>query len=469
MNRPKLDKNTKFSYSRPEFLQLKTEDEINVSADHQIRPIILPRDCSRLPWRSGYAECINAGKSQRNEDQAVCYRDYLVRKSALLRSKVDPSRPITPKDQLPWYYFGIFDGHAGPSVAVAAAAQLHYIIKEKLSQISDLLVDLELDIAGEEDDQEIEQDPDMTLPSMIDICRQNVTVDSLIMGALESAFCEMDALIEKDKQNYKMPGGCTAIVSLFILGKLYICNAGDSRAIVSKGGEVKRMSLDFTPTTERKRILRLGQQRPELLGTKYTHLQFAKQPTRRDVGKHMLYRDAYMTGWSMKKITYDDLRVPLIWGEGKRSRVLATIGVTRGFGDQELRAAYGSLPIKPFLTAEPEVNILPLEYDDSIDQDDVLIMGSDGLWDVTSNQMAAEIVKKSFDHFSDDEESRTKYRFVTAAQDLVIHSRGSNTGWRSFWRVEDGSLASLDDISVFVIPLKPYKDEYLLWKSSRLG
>lgn len=549
-NNPKSDKMKKFPYSRPEFLNLKSEEEIHVSSDHYMRPIILPRDISRLPWKTGYAECVNAGKSPRNEDQAVFYQDVLIKRSAALQSKIEPSKAITIEDQLPWFYFGIFDGHAGSAVAVAAAAQLHHIIKDKLSQISDLLLNLEFGIEEEVNESEpieikdydisldssstpangesqkeetispaieptnadslyvdstscehpkarsldsvqdeklngIETndnqksnsvssltswiDSDVVCPSIIDICRQNVTVDSLIIGALESAFWDMDSLIERDKQTYKMPGGCTALVSIFIMGKLYVCNAGDSRAIVrKKGGEVVRMSNDFTPISERQRILRLGMQFPQLLGTKYTHLQFARQPTRRDLGKQMLYKDAYMTGWSLKTITYDDLKVPLVWGEGKRSRVLATIGVTRGFGDQELRAAYGSLAIKPFLTPEPEVRVLQLEHDSSIESSDFLIMASDGLWDVTSDQEAVDIVEKSFNdyNFTDDARTSAEYRFLTAAQDLVIHSRGENY-WRRWKRMEDGGIASLDDISVFVIPLKYYKDEYVKWKTLR--
>ena len=33
-----------------------------------------------------------------------------------------------------------------------------------------------------------------------------------------------------------------------------------------------------------------------------------------------------MTGWSYKEITSDDLKFPVVYGEGKRSRLLATIG-----------------------------------------------------------------------------------------------------------------------------------------------
>lgn len=58
---------------------------------------------------------------------------------------------------------------------------------------------------------------------------KRVTLDSLITGALESAFWEMDFLIASDKTQYRMYGGCTVLVSLFILGKLYVANAGDSR------------------------------------------------------------------------------------------------------------------------------------------------------------------------------------------------------------------------------------------------
>lgn len=495
-NHPRYDKLTKFVYSRPEFLQLKTDDEIYVSADHQIRPIILPRDLTRLPWKTGYAECINAGKSARNEDQAACYQDIIVRKSALSECINDPTKSTTIDDQIPWFYYALFDGHAGPGVAVTAAAQLHEIISAKLNQISDILFAISLDekqhhmeqYEEEEvahNDEEPQQytnfshDPELSIPNMIDLHRHGINEESLIKGVLESAFWEMDNIIAHDKQIYKMSGGCTALVSLFILGKLYVCNAGDSRAIVSKREEgVIEMSHDFTPTTERQRILRLGLQRPELLGNEYTHLQFAKKPSRKDLGKQMLYKDAYMTGWSLKTITYDDLKVPLIWGEGKRSRVLATIGVTRGFGDHELKATYGSLAIKPFLTPEPQIKVLPLvgetadgkqdSIDNSLSSDDILIMATDGLWDNINNDEAAHIVQESFDHFSSNEESRTKYRYVTAAQDLVINSRGHSSGWKGCWRTEDGYMASLDDISVFVIPLQQYAKDYLEWKELRL-
>lgn len=49
-------KHSKYEYGRPAFLKLVTQDEILVSADHIIRPILVPRDIASLPWSSGYAE-----------------------------------------------------------------------------------------------------------------------------------------------------------------------------------------------------------------------------------------------------------------------------------------------------------------------------------------------------------------------------------------------------------------------------
>lgn len=85
-----------------------------MSADHRVRPIIVPRDLSRLPWCAGYAECINAGKSTWNEDQASATR------GDLKLSDVNVT--------LPYVMFSMFDGHAGYQVALTARLHLHGII-----------------------------------------------------------------------------------------------------------------------------------------------------------------------------------------------------------------------------------------------------------------------------------------------------------------------------------------------------
>lgn len=54
----------------------------------------------------------------------------------------------------------------------------------------------------------------------------------------------------------------------------------------------------------------------------------------------------------------EDLRYPIISGEGRRARLLATIGVTRGFGDHNLQVFDSNIRIKPFLSCYPEVSAL---------------------------------------------------------------------------------------------------------------
>lgn len=48
----------RFPYSRPEFLGL-SPDEIECSADHIARPILILKETKRLPWSTGYAEWVN--------------------------------------------------------------------------------------------------------------------------------------------------------------------------------------------------------------------------------------------------------------------------------------------------------------------------------------------------------------------------------------------------------------------------
>lgn len=470
----------KHKYGRPHFLQLNSDDEVQVTADHSIRPIIVPRDISKLPWNSGYAECINAGKSLRNEDQAAVYRSVLrsvihpdavgmkvadmmptiqtsprqvtasaskdqssekvpgsaaiLNGAALPNSNghigddvavvngievtetkavdpltalaqsvqqlnatdlLSPSQPFplsefndvssnhilptTPvsiqnvtsrmiEESLPWTYFGIFDGHAGSAVAVTASVALHKAVNDKLQNIADLLITFGLDPPAGDNDSEVDDDQNGTSLTAFDCTRINrsrkttngcviinhdanlprdppltllfhpsldklVTVDSLIIGSLESAFWEMDAQIGEDKRIYRMPGGCTVLVSLFILGKLYVANAGDSRCIMCRGSEVTPMSYDFTPESERERVKYLGLLKPELLGSDFTHLEYIKRPTRRDIGRKLLYRDAFMTGWSYKTITSEDMKFPLVYGEGKRVSSRVSIVVEQSATD----------------------------------------------------------------------------------------------------------------------------------------
>ncbi|XP_035636692.1 protein phosphatase 1H-like isoform X1 [Oncorhynchus keta] len=478
----------KYPYTRPEFLGL-SPDEIECSADHIARPILILKETKRLPWATGYAEVINAGKSHLNEDQACC-EVVVVRSRPSAGGNSTSNRPPTTRRRsslpngeglalrentdvepgLTFHYWGLFDGHAGSGAAVVASKLLQHHIIEHLQEVLDVLrnpAQLAPIIQGEEPTNYhltptthrgitraaslrgaagAPGSPSHPPPTRF-FTEKKIHHESMVMGAIENAFKEMDAQIERDKAVFNISGGCTALCALFLLGKLYVGNAGDSRAIIIQGGEVIPMSTEFTPESERQRLQFLAYMQPHLLGGEFTHLEFPRRVQRKEVGKRMLYRDFTMSGWAYKTIEDDDLKFPLIYGEGKKARVLATIGVTRGLGDHELKVHDSNIYIKPFLSCCPEVKVYPLtQYEHGVD--DVLVMGTDGLWDVLSNQDVAEAVTGFLANCGPDDQ----YRYTMAAQDLVMRARGvlKDRGWR----IANDRLGSGDDISVYIIPLR---------------
>ena len=83
-----------------------------------------------------------------------------------------------------------------------------------------IIFDIFLNSVGNEE----EEDEDETK-------ERKMNRDELVKGAIESAFWAMDRLILRDKQQYRITGGACTMVALFIFDKLYLANAGDSRAV----------------------------------------------------------------------------------------------------------------------------------------------------------------------------------------------------------------------------------------------
>uniref|UniRef100_A0AAY5KPW2 PPM-type phosphatase domain-containing protein n=1 Tax=Esox lucius TaxID=8010 RepID=A0AAY5KPW2_ESOLU len=454
----------RFPYGRPEFLDL-TPELLQYSTEHASRPVLTLRRDSRLPWRTGYAETINAGKSMLNEDQASCELLY-VKKLSEKKQRNSTFLPDIPVFQdgtgIPLQYWGVFDGHAGSGCAIMASKLLHRLIRDRLGDIAHLLENPStappICLAKNGSPYQAEgkkganaiQDPEepdaITDPSIRFHTEKAVSLESLIVGIIENSFKQMDELIEKEKVSYAISGGCCALAAIHLMGKLYVANAGDSRAIIIRKKEVIPMSNEFTPESERQRLQYLGFLRPELLGNEFTHLEFPRRIQHKELGKKMLYRDHTMNGWAYKTIVEDDLKFPLIYGEGKKARVMATIGVTRGLGDHDLKVYNSNIYIKPFLSCCPEVMVYDLsKYQHG--PNDVLVMGTDGLWDVTTDREVADAVSS----FLSCCEPADPVRYTLAAQELLMRSRGvlKERGWR----LPNERLGSGDDITCFVIPL----------------
>ncbi|CAO2813863.1 unnamed protein product [Amaranthus hypochondriacus] len=126
-------------------------------------------------------------------------------------------------------------------------------------------------------------------------------------------------------------GGSTAVTAILVDGqKLWVANVGDSRAVLSRKGQAEQMSTDHEPNTERGSIEDRG---------------------------------GFVSNMP-----------------GDVARVNGQLAVSRAFGDKNL---------KSHLRSDPDIK----RADISVDTD-LLILASDGLWKVMSNQEAVDIAGK---------------------------------------------------------------------------
>lgn len=125
--------------------------------------------------------------------------------------------------------------------------------------------------------------------------------------------------------------GCTAVAALIVRDKLFVANAGDCRTILSRGGHPFPMTKEHVASCpdERTRVKKNGLE----------------------------------VKWQVDT-----------WRVGP-----AALQVTRSIGDDDL---------KPAVTASPEIMETALSA-----EDEFLVMASDGLWDVMSNEQVISIIK----------------------------------------------------------------------------
>ncbi|KAJ1436016.1 Serine/threonine-protein kinase, active site [Sesbania bispinosa] len=159
-------------------------------------------------------------------------------------------------------------------------------------------------------------------------------------NALVEAFLRTDAAFRKELDSFRKSNrciqkdwhpGCTAITALVVRNKLFVANIGDCRAILCRAGNPIALSKDHVASSlqERERVTRHGG---------HVHWQV----------------DTWRVG-------------------------LPALQVTRSIGDDDL---------KPAVTAEPEITETTL-----CEEDEFLVMASDGLWDVISSMEVINIIK----------------------------------------------------------------------------
>lgn len=159
--------------------------------------------------------------------------------------------------------------------------------------------------------------------------------------AVKNAFLKADHALA-DATSLDKSSGTTALTALILGRTMLIANAGDSRAVLGKRGRAVELSKDHKPncTSERLRIEKLG-------GVIY---------------------DGYLNG---------------------------QLSVARALGDWHIK---GSKDSNGPLSCEPELEEIILT-----EEDEFLIMGCDGLWDVMSSQCAVTMVRKELVQHNDPE------------------------------------------------------------------
>jgi protein phosphatase 1H len=86
-------------------------------------------------------------------------------------------------------------------------------------------------------------------------------------------------------------------------------------------------------------------------------------------------------------------------------------------------------------------------------------MGTDGLWDVLENETVARITFETLKKYPNE-----RHRYTMVAQELVAKSRGRAND-SGHWRLSDlKAPATVDDISVIVIPVYEYYKEFCAWE-----
>ncbi|KAK2968427.1 hypothetical protein RJ640_004433 [Escallonia rubra] len=125
-------------------------------------------------------------------------------------------------------------------------------------------------------------------------------------------------------------GGSTAVTAILInCQKLVVANVGDSRAVICKNGVAKQLSIDHEPSKERSVIENRG---------------------------------GFVSNFP-----------------GDVPRVDGQLAVARAFGDKSL---------KEHLSSEPDVTVETIT-----DDTEFIILASDGIWKVMSNQEAVDCIK----------------------------------------------------------------------------
>lgn len=180
--------------------------------------------------------------------------------------------------------------------------------------------------------------------------------------------------------------GSTAVVALICSSHIVVANCGDSRAVLYRGKEAKALSNDHKPNRE----------------DEYARIEAA--------GGKVIQWNGH--------------------------RVFGVLAMSRSIGDRYL---------KPWIIPEPEVTFTPRAR-----EDECLILASDGLWDVMSNEEACEVARKRILIWH----KKNGGNIAEREPDGVDSAAQAAADYLSMLALQKGSK---DNISVIVVDLKAHR------------
>ncbi|CAL5035648.1 unnamed protein product [Urochloa decumbens] len=189
--------------------------------------------------------------------------------------------------------------------------------------------------------------------------------------------------------------GSTAVVTLLVRGTVVVANCGDSRAVLCRG----------------------------LAGVPPIPLSYDHKPNRPD----------------------ELARIHAVGGQVMYKRVRGVLAMTRALGDRKLR---------PDVIAEPEITITERMADDQC-----LILASDGMWDVISNETVCHVARQCLEYGNSPPVDPRAASSSTAAAATATAARGHGAEprcSRAAWVLGRLALAreTADNISVIVVDLR---------------
>mmetsp|Transcript_4744 Transcript_4744/g.8229 ORF Transcript_4744/g.8229 Transcript_4744/m.8229 type:complete len:724 (-) Transcript_4744:1111-3282(-) len=259
------------------------------------------------------------------------------------------------------HFFGVYDGHGGIEAAQHCATRLHHHLSHALASLGTASVQnaaCSSSASGVQCQAEWslchgqgETQPVLPSPPLPSTCSRHCHLSSapptIVHTAAEATACHnatgilsygsavdnieqalLDAFLRTDEEfaddHSSAMVGSTAVVALVGNRRMWIANCGDSRGVLCRDSKAIQVTDDHKPEREDEA------ERVE------------------KAGGQVLYWNGH--------------------------RVMGVLAMSRAIGDHGLR---------PYVIPEPEISVLA-----RVPEDDFLLLASDGLWDVMSNQEA---------------------------------------------------------------------------------